>query len=174
MFPPFDYFEHRGACQRKHIERTTRVLSLPFPYHSPISPSDRSILSKPISELVQDVRTHSLAPIDILRCYSKIALRAHERTNCLTEIMLPEAEEWLEGDGRYGRGGVNLEGPLAGIPVSLKDSIVVRGFDVSVGYSRNIGKPYVDDGTLVKILKAAGMYVRVGKIKRYNTLIFNL
>lgn len=63
--------------------------------------------------------------------------------------MLPDAEKWAESE-------VNLQGPLAGIPVSLKDSIAVKGFDVSVGYSCNTGKPHVDDGSLVKILKAAG------------------
>ena len=63
--------------------------------------------------------------------------------------MLPEAESWAEKD-------VNLKGPLAGIPVSLKDSIAVKGFDVSVGYSCNTGQPYTEDGSLVKILKAAG------------------
>lgn len=90
-----------------------------------------------------------LKPVDILRCYGKIAIRAHEKTNCLTEIMVPEAEKWI--------GEVDLKGPLAGIPVSLKDSIAVEGFDVSVGYSCNVGKPYAEDGILVKILKAAGL-----------------
>lgn len=66
--------------------------------------------------------------------------------------MLPEAEEWASGQG------VDLKGPLAGIPVSLKDSIAVGGFDASVGYSSNCEKPYQEDGTLVKILKAAGTY----------------
>ena len=65
--------------------------------------------------------------------------------------MLPEAELWAEKE-------VNLKGPLAGIPISLKDSVAVGGFDVSVGYSCNTGKPYADDGSLVKILKAAGQY----------------
>ena len=65
--------------------------------------------------------------------------------------MLPEAETWAENE-------VNLKGPLAGIPISLKDSIAVRGFDVSVGYSRYTGKPYAEDGSLVKILKAAGQF----------------
>jgi len=63
--------------------------------------------------------------------------------------MIPEAERWAEAD-------VNLEGPLAGIPVSLKDSIAVGGFDVSVGYSCNTGKPFARDGTLVRLLKDAG------------------
>ncbi|KAI4199899.1 MAG: hypothetical protein LQ346_002508 [Caloplaca aetnensis] len=60
----------------------------------------------------------------------------------------PGAEKWIES--------INLNGPLAGIPVSLKDSITVGGFDVSVGYSRNTGKPYAEDGVIVRILKDAG------------------
>ena len=135
--------------QRKQLERATRITSLPSPYTDPISTQDRDILSKPIEVLVQDVHKQLLAPIDILRTYGKVAIRAQEKTNCLTEIMIPEAETWAEQE-------VNLKGPLAGIPVSLKDSIAVKGFDVSVGYSSNTGKPYTQDGTLVKILKAAG------------------
>ena len=64
--------------------------------------------------------------------------------------MLPEAEAWAKSDD------VDLKGPLAGIPVSLKDSIAVGGFDVSVGYSRNCFKPYQEDGIVVKLLKRAG------------------
>lgn len=63
---------------------------------------------------------------------------------------MPEAEKWVQD------GEINLKGPLAGIPVSLKDSIAVGGFDVTVGYSSNAGKPYPVDGSLVRILKDAG------------------
>ena len=133
------------------MERSTRIANLPPSYRSPISLQDHEILDKPIEILVQDVHKQLLKPIDILRTYGKVAIRAHEKTNCLTEIMLPEAESWAENE-------INLKAPLAGIPISLKDSVAVRGFDVSVGYSRNTGKPYVEDGSLVKILKAAGQY----------------
>ena len=92
-----------------------------------------------------------IRPVDILRSYGKIAIRAHAATNCLTEVMLPEAEQWAEA-------GVNLKGPLAGIPVSLKDSIAVAGFDVSVGYSRNTGRPCAKDGSMVRLLKDAGTH----------------
>lgn len=67
----------------------------------------------------------------------------------MTEILFPEAEEWIENQ-------INLKGPLAGIPVSLKDSIHVAGFDTSVGYSCNVGKPQLVDGPIVKMLKDAG------------------
>lgn len=135
--------------QSKQLERSTRIASLSSAYHSPLSSHDREILGKPVEELVQDVHKQLLKPIDILWSYGKIAIKAHEKTNCLTEVLLPEAEYWAERE-------VNLNGPLAGIPVSLKDSIAVGGFDVSVGYSCNTGKPYAEDGIMVKILKDAG------------------
>lgn len=126
-----------------------RIANLPAEYHSPVNAQEQHILSSPIENLVQDVHKKVLKPINILRTYGKVALRAHEKTNCLTEVMLAKAEEWAVNE-------INLKGSLAGIPVSLKDSIAVGGFDVSVGYSSNTGKPYKEDGTLVKILKAAG------------------
>lgn len=135
--------------QSKQLERSTRIANLPSAYHAPLSSYDRDILGKPVEELVQDVHKQLLKPIDILRSYGKVAIKAHEKTNCLTEIMLTEAEQWA-------RSKVNLKGPLAGIPVSLKDSVAVGGFDVSVGYSYNTGKPYAEDGIMVKILKDAG------------------
>lgn len=68
--------------------------------------------------------------------------------------MIPEAETWVEHD-------INLKGPLAGIPVSLKDSIAVGGFDVSVGYSCNTGKPYSKDGSVARLLKDAGKFMLI-------------
>ncbi|KAL8924184.1 MAG: hypothetical protein Q9172_002806, partial [Xanthocarpia lactea] len=149
MITPFDYFEHRRACKQKQLERSNRIANLSPGYHGPVSSSDRQILDKPIEELVQDVHKEAIKPIDILRSYGKLAIKAHAKTNCLTEVMInPGAEKWIEG--------INLKGPLAGIPVSLKDTIIVGGFDTSVGYSRYTGKPYPQDGTMVRILKDAG------------------
>ena len=63
--------------------------------------------------------------------------------------MLPEAESWLESE-------INLKGSLAGIPVSLKDSVHVKGFDATVGYAAMAEKPILEDGPMVKLLKDAG------------------
>lgn len=133
----------------KQRQRDARFESLPDPYKGPLTSQQRSILNAPIASLVSDVHNGTLSPIDILRTYGKTATIAHERTNCVTELLLPEAESWAKSD-------VNLKGPLAGIPVSLKDSIAVAGFDVSVGYSRHVFKPYQEDGIMVKLLKRAG------------------
>jgi Asp-tRNA(Asn)/Glu-tRNA(Gln) amidotransferase A subunit family amidase len=64
--------------------------------------------------------------------------------------MIAAAESWTTD------GSVNMKGPLAGIPISLKDSIVVGGFDTTVGYSCNVGNKGPEDGTMVRLLKDAG------------------
>ena len=46
--------------------------------------------------LAQNVRLGSIRPIDVLRSYGKVAIMVHRRTNCLTEVMLPEAEIWAK------------------------------------------------------------------------------
>ena len=48
------------------------------------------------------------------------------------------------------------QGPLAGMPVSLKDTVGVEGFDSSIGYSAWMNKPVQQDSALVKLLRDAG------------------
>ncbi|MCJ1311044.1 hypothetical protein MMC25_004714 [Agyrium rufum] len=149
MLPPFDYFEHRRACNRKQAERATRIANLPAEYHSPVTAHDREILDASIETLVRDVHEGTRTPIDFLRTYGKVAIKAHAQTNCLTEIMIPEAERWAIGR-------INTKGPLAGIPISMKDTVVIGGYDASVGYSCNTGRLAATDGPIARLLKDAG------------------
>lgn len=96
------------------------------------------------------VHKGTTAPLGVLHTYGRVALGAHKRTNCLTEILLPSAEKWLTD------GSINLRGPLAGIPVSLKDTVVVGGYDATVGYSSFVGNATLEDGAMVRMLKDAG------------------
>ncbi|CAG8974331.1 hypothetical protein HYALB_00006179 [Hymenoscyphus albidus] len=144
-----DYFQHQKDCNLKKAERTQRLRELPS-YSTPFSSSEREVLSKPIEQLVRDVHKQALQPIDILRAYGKAALKAQSKTNSVTEVMISSAEEWISD------GSINMKGPLAGIPVSLKDSVVVGGYDTSVGYSCNVGNKQEKDGTMVRLLKDAG------------------
>ena len=96
------------------------------------------------------VHAGTTSPLSLLHTYGKVAVRAHAKTNCVTEVMLSSAEDWLRS------GEINLQGPLAGIPVSLKDSIVVGGYDATVGYSSFVGNKTSQDGPMVRLLKDAG------------------
>lgn len=169
MLPPFDYFTYRRVryvtphpkskqspantpSNQKQAERAARFASLPYPYHLAITKADKEILDQPIEELVHDIQETTTSPLSVLRTYGKVAVKAQQRSNCITELLLPEAEAWLENE-------INLKGPLAGIPVSLKDSAQVKGFDTTLGYSVLAGKPFKEDGPMVKMLKDAGMFV---------------
>lgn len=79
----------------------------------PLTAQEVEVLAEPISTLVSAVQTGKADPVDILRAYGKKALKAHEATNCLTEVMISAALSWARG--------CNRDGPLAGVPVSLKD-----------------------------------------------------
>lgn len=123
--------------------------------------SDKATLTLPIETLVSNIRSGTTAPLSVLRTYGKVALKAHAKTNCVTEVLVKDAEKWLENshdgdDRKKGQGAINLAGPLAGIPVSLKDSVIVGNFDTTVGYSSFVGNAVPHDGPMVRLLKDAG------------------
>ncbi|TFY82894.1 hypothetical protein EWM64_g1108 [Hericium alpestre] len=142
------YLAHRRACRTKQEEREIRINSLKSFYRVPITAQEKDILGQPVSEVVANVQSGKLDPQDILRAYGKKALKAHEETNCLTEVMIAKAEEWAQS--------CNKQGPLAGIPVSLKDTVGVAGFDSCIGYSSWVGKPFTKDAALIRLLRDAG------------------
>jgi len=75
-----------------------RIATLPAAYLEPLSAQDRDIHGKSVEQLVRDIHNNVFQPIDILRAYGKVAVKAQERTNCLTEIMIAEAEGWAENE----------------------------------------------------------------------------
>lgn len=81
-----------------------------------------------LSELIELLRSKKLTSRALVLFYCGAAIKAHESTNCLTEIMFEEAikkaeimDFFLEKEGR-------LFGPLHGIPFSIKDTFNIEGF----------------------------------------------
>ena len=132
----------------KQKERQTCIDSLPAVYHAPLTLEDKTIVGQFASETITKVQEGTLDPVTVVRAYGKKALKAHQATNCLTEILLPEAEGWAQV--------CNRKGPLAGMPVSLKDTVAVGGFDVCIGYSAWVGRRAPLDSPLVRLLRDAG------------------
>lgn len=132
----------------KQKERADRIAALPPSYRAPLTTEDNKILSTPLDELIQNIKSKYWKPSDVLHSYAKKALLAHERTNCLTEILITDAEKWAET--------CDLQGPLAGVPISLKDSCALTGYDSTIGFSNKAYKPLDKDAPVVRLLKAAG------------------
>lgn len=67
---------------------------------------------------------------------------------------------WL--DEQYAKNGGKTVGPLHGVPVSLKDTFKVKGYDASVGIASLAFNPATENSLLVDILLEAGavLYVK--------------
>ena len=132
----------------KQEERRERIETLSEVYHAVLTTADTNILSQSVAETVRKVQSGVLDPVDVVHAFGNKALKAHAATNCLTEILLPEAEEWARA--------CNKQGPLAGMPVSLKDTAGIAGWDACIGYSAWAGRPVQKDSALVRLLRDAG------------------
>ena len=75
----------------------------------------------------------------VIRAFAKRAALAHQMANCCTEIFFDDAfEQARKLDDAMQATGKPV-GPLHGLPVSLKDSVSVKGHDTTIGeYSRCI------------------------------------
>jgi hypothetical protein len=128
----FSYFAHRkawyvtiyplllpgvrspGFSRAKQDARSALIQEIGYPdMNKPMPQEDLAILNKPISQVAAEVQSGQLNPVDVLSTYTRKAIRAHVVTNCLTEILVSSAKRYA--------GDCNRKGPLAGVPISLKD-----------------------------------------------------
>ncbi|KAF3907565.1 Acetamidase [Arthrobotrys entomopaga] len=144
----FSYLQHRRNCKAKQTERANRIAALPSIYTTPLTAQDRSILSTPIGTLAANIQKKEWNPVDVLRAYGKKSILAHEKTNCLTEVMIDDAEKYAASR--------EFTGPLAGVPISMKDTVAVKGYDYCIGYSSLVNHPATRDSPLTTLLKDAG------------------
>lgn len=161
----YGYFQHPKDIKKKREEREKRIEALKD-YQEPLTTKELEITRQFVEDVVKEVRAGDIKPKEVLHAYGKKALKAQEDTNCITEVMIQDAEDriYLET--------VNLEGPLAGFPVSLKDTHNVKGFDSTIGYTANAFKPSSYDSPLVTLLRDAGAVPFVKTNVPYTMLSF--
>ncbi|KAJ4172156.1 hypothetical protein NW754_002344 [Fusarium falciforme] len=111
-------------------------------------------------EVLDRLSRGQLASEDVVRAYCKRASLAHQLTNCLTEIWFAEAIErakWLDNQRKKtGR----VVGPLHGLPISIKDSFVVKGKHATAGYVEFLRRPVPEENSaLVNLLLDAGAVI---------------
>ncbi|KAI3330760.1 amidase [Ustulina deusta] len=110
-------------------------------------------------ELVAKLSRGELSCEDVVKEYIYRACKAHEKTNCLTEILFDNAlQRAKELDSHLLQHGRPL-GPLHGIPVTLKDQFDVAGVDSTIGYVGRSFNPATRDSALVEMLQSLGAIV---------------
>ncbi|KAK9473896.1 amidase signature domain-containing protein [Dipodascopsis tothii] len=144
----FGYFKYKRVLAAKQAEREERIAELQADYGTPLTEAEKDIMRTPVAKLVQEVQTGVLQPIDVLHAYGKQTLKAQAATNCLTEIMFKSAEQQAAI--------CNKKGPLAGLPVSFKDTVSMKGFDSTLGIAMHAFKPLAWEAPLVTLFRDAG------------------
>lgn len=143
------YFQHKRDVQAKRQERDQRIAAL-SEYQGPLTTAESKITQEYVEDVVKKVNAGTLSPKEVLKAYGKKALKAQQDTNCLTEVMIQDVEDRIYLDQ------VPKDGPLAGFPVSLKDTHNVKGFDSTIGYTANAFKPASKDAPMIRLLRDAG------------------
>ncbi|KAG8744637.1 hypothetical protein FRC10_009670 [Ceratobasidium sp. 414] len=125
--------------------------------HTHLTGRERSFLALDVTSLAERLATKECSAVEVTTAFCKAAYAAQELTNCLTEIMFDAAlARARELDIHLAKTG-NVVGPLHGIPVSVKDHVLVKGEDTATGYIAWAGRNVSDrDACIVQILRAAG------------------
>lgn len=160
MFSVLSYIEYRRQSGKKEKERKERITDFLNKYTNELAEDkDKIILSASVATIDSNVHQGTWRPLAVLHAYTRRAVAIHAQVNCITELMFNDAEQWaaeIELDAMKKRG------PLCGVPVSLKDTVAVAGYDATLGYASWVGKPIQRDSPLVRLLKDAGaiLYVK--------------
>ncbi|KAG0673732.1 hypothetical protein C6P40_002626 [Pichia californica] len=87
-----------------------------------------------VKELLEQLKIGNLLSIDVIKAFSHRAAIATQLTNCCTELMFESAFERAKFLDDYLIKNGKTIGPLHGLPISLKDSFHIPGFDSTIGY----------------------------------------
>ena len=111
----------------KQKQRQTKIDSLSSSCFAPPSQAEHKIHALSLSQLVTQCRSGVISPSKIVLAYAKKAIRAHQATNCLSDIMFTEAlttppvANWASGvDSESTNETMVRDRPLMGVPVSIK------------------------------------------------------
>ncbi|KUJ21697.1 general amidase-like protein [Mollisia scopiformis] len=102
------------------------------------------------------IRARKYTAVQVTTAFCKRAVIAQQVCNCLTEILFSGALERARYlDSYYEKTGKTV-GPLHGVPISLKDTFKIKGYDSSIGIASLAFKPATENSLLVDILLEAG------------------
>ncbi|KAL7911410.1 amidase [Trichoderma velutinum] len=122
-------------------------------------PDFRIVEEADVQALTSLLETRKTSAEAIVLAYIKMACKAQEKTNCLTEICFDEALEQARSLDVFQREHGRLKGPLHGIPISLKDQFNVKGLDSTLGYVARAFAPASSDAVLVEVLRRLGAVI---------------
>ncbi|THH09917.1 hypothetical protein EW145_g1672 [Phellinidium pouzarii] len=126
---------------------------------SDLERADSVYLRATASEIVAHIESKEWTSLAVVSAYIRQAIRAHEKTNCLTEILFEQAlKEAAELDADFASTN-RLRGALHGVPVSFKDQYEISGYDASIGFTQWANNPATTDAHLVSQFRKEGSVI---------------
>ena len=138
---------NRRECCRKELKTLRDHLSV---QNVLITADRRKILELRCTELLHRLKSRDLKAVDVLEAYQSAAIAATEDLNCVTQF-IKEAKDWAKQ-----LDASSSVKPLHGVPISLKENIIISGYDTTIGISKYLTECHTADSNIVKILKALG------------------
>lgn len=108
------------------------------------------------TDLLARLREGTLTCEEAVLATCKRAAIAQQLTNCLTEILFPEA---IARARKLDAVPPADRGPLHGLPITVKDSFFISGVDSSIGISSLCYQPAQTNSMLVDILQRYGAII---------------
>ncbi|OJJ04201.1 hypothetical protein ASPVEDRAFT_172146 [Aspergillus versicolor CBS 583.65] len=133
------------------------------------NPQERSRIYDPIAEeiteidniptLLEHLRSGKYTAEQVTHAYIRRAVVAHQLTNASTETVFDEALAQAHALDHHRQRTGELQGPLHGIPVTVKDQFNLKGVDTTLGYVGRSFSLATEDAVIVRILKEMGAVV---------------
>jgi amidase len=191
MIPPENLSQHPAASAKRRDQAvllakyvdwhpqlpsdTNPVSDLLSLLHAKLTDEERSIVALDATAIVDQIASRKWTSVQVFTAFAKAAVAAHLWTNCLTEIFIEEGlarakelDDVLEKTGQ-------VVGPLHGLPVSIKDHILIKNYDTSTGYVAWANKTIAQkDAVVVALFRRAGaiLYVKTANPQSLLVRIF--
>lgn len=143
---------------KKRYNRNNYLKNLEIPSTCLSSEEKASILQANAQQLAKFIRSQRFTSEQVLITYFEVAVTKGLELGLITEVNFEGA---LAQAREYDRllkqnGAVFPEKLLLGVPISIKDTYELKGFDSTAGLASRCNKPFPEDGFIIKILKDHG------------------
>ncbi|KAI0538044.1 amidase signature domain-containing protein [Xylaria digitata] len=127
-----------------------------------LTAEELDITERNVEDLALQLASGQWSARKVIQAFMRRAGLAQQLTNCVTEL-LPELalERATELDNHLASTGKPV-GPLHGVPISIKEHIGIKGYDLNAGFISWVGRVAEEDALILQILRDAGavFYVR--------------
>ncbi len=117
------------------------------------------------------LRRGTLSSVEVVEA---LLLRAADLNDQINAIVVPFEDVLIKArEADRARAAGNISGPLHGVPITVKESLDVEGYDSTMGFESRVGKPATADAVVVAEARRAGA-ILLGKTNVPQTLLMPL